>query len=244
MLWNMYLGANPSENSSTTTTPSDEVLTSGDKKEEASTTTTRSESLEDDKRSSTHDESILPSSNKTGFVCNSSDFRLLYWLDLFAAAIVPFSLMIVIDSILILFIFKSRKRIRSTAYKTNDTMRRISSKDRKFSITSISLNFIILLCNAPTTIFSIIHHENDPITPSIILFEDYLRFFFYAHYALGFFVQLAINSIIRKEFLKMFNLAGLVKKPSEVRSGHQSELRATTSPTPTTPTQPTVAVIS
>ena len=170
--------------------------------------------------------------------------RLDFDLDLFAAAIVPFSLMIVIDSILILFIFKSRKRIRSTAYKTNDTMRRISSKDRKFSITSISLNFIILLCNAPTTIFSIIHHENDPITPSIILFEDYLRFFFYAHYALGFFVQLAINSIIRKEFLKMFNLAGLVKKPSEVRSGHQSELRATTSPTPTTPTQPTVAVIS
>lgn len=241
----MYLGANPSDNSSTTTTPSDEVLTSGDKKEETSTTSpTRSESLEDDKRSSTHDESMLPSSNKTGYVCNSSDFRLLYWLDLFAAAIVPFSLMIVIDSILILFIFKSRKRIRSTAYKTNDTMRRISSKDRKFSITSISLNFIILLCNAPTTIFSIIHHENDPITPSIILFEDYLRFFFYAHYALGFFVQLAINSIIRREFLKMFNLAGLVKKPSEVRSGHLSELKTTTSPTPTTPTQPTVAVIS
>lgn len=137
------------------------------------------------------------------YYCSSRDYKLLYWLDLFAAAIVPFSFMIVIDAVLIVSIFRSRQRIRLLV----SDIRRISSKDRKFSITSISLNFVILIFNAPTTIFSMLHIGEDYAElPTVRLLQNFFHFLFYSHYALGFYIQLAVNSIIRKEFLRMMRL--------------------------------------
>lgn len=143
------------------------------------------------------------------YQCSSKNIKLIYWLDLLDAAILPFFFMITTDVILIVYIFRSRKRIKSHATNTIN-VNKISSKDRKFSITSISLNLIFFLFNAPTTIFSLISDDG-------LLIQNFLHFLFYSHYALGFYVQLAVNSIIRREFLRMMRLGKLIKK-NEMRA--------------------------
>lgn len=166
------------------------------------------------------------------YYCSSRDYKLLYWLDLFAAAIVPFSFMIVIDAVLIVSIFRSRQRIRLLVAD----IRRISSKDRKFSITSISLNFVILIFNAPTTIFSMLHIGEDYAQlPTVRLLQNFFHFLFYSHYALGFYVQLAVNSIIRKEFLRMMRLDVDANSGTDVNaksSNIVSELKVVANVTP------------
>lgn len=166
------------------------------------------------------DSSPAPDEPQTAnYVCSSHNAHILYWLDLMGAALVPFSLMIVIDVVLIVFIFKSRKRVKALVADNQ----KISSRDRKFSITSISLNFIILIFNAPTTIYSML--QIDQSNSQTLLVQNFFHFLFYSHYALGFYVQIMVNSIIRKEFLLMLRMDDLTKR-SEIRCSNQSELKA------------------
>jgi hypothetical protein len=117
-------------------------------------------------------------------------------LDLLNSNILPFSLMLMSSVALIVFIGKSRNRV-------NLTSNRVRSKDRKFAITALSLNMIFLVTNLPLAFYELFLSDSlaDSAGPDL---DSFLTFLFstllYTNYALDFFFQLTLNSLLRKEF--------------------------------------------
>lgn len=153
--------------------------------------------------------------------CNLNEHMKMHWLDLANAAVVPFTLMIMINIIILRYIFKSRKKINICPNA------RLSRRDRKFSITSISLNLIFLLLNAPTNIYSIVHEYQKIDVHLHKLLDTTFLLMFYSNYALNFYLQILVNSILRNEIVKMLspNRTSQSTGNSNLRMTNQSDLR-------------------
>jgi hypothetical protein len=138
-------------------------------------------------------------------------------MDLFNSTIVPFALLILISIVMIFVIFKSR--LRSSAARSSSSrglgssLNVISSKDRKFALTTISLNVLFLLLTLPATIFTNFSRNFDDNVEYII--NRTLVCVLYFNYSIGFFVQLAFNSIFRDELLRILKLTRIIKPNSE-----------------------------
>jgi hypothetical protein len=103
----------------------------------------------------------------------------------------PFLLMFIFSSLLILAIFESRNRvIRNIAEQRN------FKQDIMFSVTTISLNVIFLILNLPLSIIG--------FDTTFSNFEFRLcLYIFLCNYAVNFYVILTTNSLVRKEFGKI-----------------------------------------
>lgn len=132
------------------------------------------------------------SRNRTLCTFSNADFlQNLSFIDLLNRALIPFVLMIVFTSLLILTIQKSRRRIK-IRYSINEN--RTFKRDLKFSVSSILMNIIYLVLNLPRSLFTIVIAQHEPE----LLFTIYL---FYLSFAVNFYVILVSNSIFRKEFV-------------------------------------------
>jgi hypothetical protein len=107
----------------------------------------------------------------------------------------PFLLMLIFSSLLILAIFQSRNRLmRNIAEQRN------FKQDIWFSVTSLSLNIIFLILNLPLSIIN--------FSTSFSNFEFRLcLYIFFCNYAINFYVILFTNSMVRKELTTMFSKA-------------------------------------
>lgn len=131
------------------------------------------------------------------------DYLITAWMDFFNSTILPFLLMIFISLALILSIQKSRAKIHNSASKNAG----LSRRDRKFAITTLSLNLIFLILLGPVEFYGIFNNTNDPANSAYNNMIDYIALeLYYLNYAIGFYVQLVVNSLFRNEFLRFLKV--------------------------------------
>jgi hypothetical protein len=132
-------------------------------------------------------------------------------LDLFNSVIVPFSLMILLSAMLIASLIRTRSRVQPRGPNnicTNSLISNVSSlnkRDRKFAFTILAMNFFFLAMNLPILLFDAISFNTNGniISTIIILISVTLA---RSHLGTSFYIQVAINSLVRSEFLKLIRL--------------------------------------
>ncbi len=136
--------------------------------------------------------------NQTEIKCESP-FKWTSFLDLFQSTLIPFSLMILFTSITIKVVFNSRK---STSSNSNN-----KSKDMKFAISSIAINFLFLISNLPVFILDISSRYSDLFTnldSLFIVLHSLSLFILYINMGSTFFINYFFNSMFKKEAIKLF----------------------------------------
>jgi hypothetical protein len=135
---------------------------------------------------------VIDENNQT--VCN---FVHLYWqttigyIDLVNRLIVPFLLMIIFSILIIITIFRSRRRM-------NNRDNKILSKDIRFAITSITLNIFYILFSLPISIlFFLPQYWLNP-------FYVFLFIVFFLAYSINFYLIFLTNRLFRKGFYSIF----------------------------------------
>lgn len=125
------------------------------------------------------------------------DVTLMGWMDFVNSTALPFILMILLSSMVIVSLVRSRAKVNNLSSSSPQTLK-LSQRDRKFAITILSLNFIFLLLNLPVEIY-------DLFVPVSNLNRVYyfLVMLYYAHAGSSFYVQVAVNSLFRWEFLRI-----------------------------------------
>ena len=117
------------------------------------------------------------------------------FMDLVNYILLPFFLMIIFSSLLIAFIFKSRRRV----FLNNSVREKKRLKqDIKFSIISLSMNLLFVIMNMPLTIDLFLQYNDH--------FDVYtmLNYIYYASYSCRFYVFLT-NALIRRELFYIFS---------------------------------------
>ena len=107
------------------------------------------------------------------------------------SSIVPFFFMIIFTSLTIKAIFDSRKRSSSD----------LSSRDIKFAIVSIGYNAIFIVFTLPTLVYVMALYTMPNF--GVDLGYSVVIKFYYANFGMNFYINMAINSIFREEFLNL-----------------------------------------
>ena len=140
------------------------------------------------------------STNKTtySFKCTNYGYP-TDLLNIMNTTIVPFSLMFLFTFLTLKTLFKSRRKNNQIR---ND---QIKKRDVRFTKTSIALNIIFLLFNLPYGVFSILILRYKKFTGPDLehLLYSIVYITYYSSFGSVFFINLKVNSIFRKEFMKM-----------------------------------------
>lgn len=124
-------------------------------------------------------------------------------VDIVIGAAVPFTLMTMLSIATFVGVIKAHRRVKSIAKE--DRSRRTLVRDIRFGITMIVLNILFLLFNLPYRLFSFnIYSLGWLDYETQIIFRDIFYEFYEVYYSIIFFVQLAVNSQVRRELLKLF----------------------------------------
>lgn len=110
-------------------------------------------------------------------------------MDLLNSTLLPFVIMIALSIALVYCVRLVRSRVKS-------------KRDNRFIVSVISLNIIFLVLNLP--IATIALTGDDSIQNQLVLY--FFQYLVYLYYAIGFYVQLVVNSDFKNEFLKLVNL--------------------------------------
>lgn len=154
---------------------------------------------------------VTSSTNGTNVTMCKNNYNnfVIGWMDFFNSTAVPILLMIIFSWALILSIHKSRTRIHHANNKGTSNVR-----DRKFAMTSLSLNLIFLILLGPVELFNIVTATAGFTLTSSTLNYNLIAYVisepYYFNYAIGFYVQLVANSVFRKEFLKLLKKSKLL----------------------------------
>jgi hypothetical protein len=157
------------------------------------------------------------------YKCLPSNELLLFWLDLINSALLPFIFRLVLSLFSILVIVKSRQTLMISAETTNADAINKSRRQRdiKFGLTTIFLNLVFFVLNAPNPFYSAVTFFLD-INPELANMLDMLFLaFYYAYYALIFYLQLIVNNVVREELLKCILLLKKVDKSAKHLNGRR-----------------------
>lgn len=211
-----------------------------------STTTTKNvtiEDIDDDANYST-----------TVSYCDIGNERRLYWIDLINSSLLPFISMMITSTLTIVFIVRSRRRLSTSAISSSASRNGLASggggghtvstrlphlagisskraiRDRKFAITSVSLNVLFLILNVPAPFFGVVSTQVDIVDTSLNNFVGYLSLCcYYSYYAISFYVQLAVNSIVRERFVRFFKPGSsrvkIIKKMPTARASSMASFK-------------------
>lgn len=136
--------------------------------------------------------------------------QLMFVIDLVNVSIVPFGLMLFLSIATFLGVLRAHRRIKSLFSQTDIRSRRKLTRDIKFGVTIITLNFMFLVCVGfynLNRVFSFNPFDVETQFFSLICFNTVLEILFKNYFAMNFYVQLAVNSVVRKELLRF--IAGL-----------------------------------
>jgi hypothetical protein len=140
----------------------------------------------------------INSSNESLLICgfiNSNSDTMLSYMDGIFRAVIPFFLMLLFNLILIYALIASRKRIvENFLAEENQTF----YKEIKFAFSSILMNLIYILTQAPVSITITFDSFSTDLT-----FQSTV-YLFYMSYALNFYIILATNSLFRSKFFSLF----------------------------------------
>lgn len=134
---------------------------------------------------------------------NINHAKLIESIDL---VLLPFILMLSFSVATIWGIVKSRRNSHNST--NNLATSRLKARDIKFGITLICINLIFLMLNAPLRFLNIFHFVenviNNPFNNLVYLYITSTALDF--QYSSCFFIQLAVNSLVRREFLELCKL--------------------------------------
>ena len=134
------------------------------------------------------------------------------WMDMIESTLLPFICMLLFTSLTIILLFRSRKK--STLNNSNKLIRR---KDLRFALTSITLNFVFFLLNLPYGILSLTNMYNQDLSKNKDLYQLISSLFYlltFSNSATVFFINLAVNSMFRNEFMRLIQKKS-ISNPSE-----------------------------
>ena len=144
-----------------------------------------------------------PTVIKYCYYADTFSYKLLSMMFSVNRVIIPFSLMIICSILLIVSVFKMRKRIiqnfLSNNQQTNERNNRYK-RDIRLAVTTLLLNIIYLVLNAPLAIFLNLTNsvQQDLYGLWIVVNICFLSF------GINFYLILASNHLTRKEFLSFF----------------------------------------
>ncbi len=147
----------------------------------------------------------------------------LDWMDLFNSTIAPFVFMIFFTSLTVKLLFNVRNKLKrrkvydsknrfsknktknvknhenQRAYSESNTTR---SRDTKYAITSVTLNFIFFILNIPICVFQLVRDYGTSNTE--ILVDYIVSMLYYINFGSLFYINIMVNSIFREEFFDLF----------------------------------------
>ena len=128
------------------------------------------------------------------------------WVDIFEILhqiMIPFVLMFLFTFMMVKYVFKSR--IKTTNFSTSSS--NTSSNDRKFAISSTTINIMFLLFNFPHFEMYFFKQYSNLYQNSLQLFsllEALTYFLLYVNLITTFFINYIVNSMFKSEFEIMF----------------------------------------
>lgn len=151
--------------------------------------------------------------------CWSYDSQASNISDFVNTALLPFSLMFASSVATIYGVIASRRRLRKDTdfrkYSPQDC--RVFARDVRFGITIIVLNVIFFVTNAPSPLSNAITQNNfNSDSDSIHILIAISTFSYYSFYCLIFYLQLAVNSLVRRHFFALLGVRFNVAKSSTV----------------------------
>lgn len=127
--------------------------------------------------------------------------QFFWWMDIFNSTLIPFIAMTIPTVATIYILFNSKRKFS-----------KITTRDYKFAITSISLNFLFFLLNLPITLVFLIESyvEIDENTSYLIyLITDLI---YHIYYGSMFYLNCIVNSVFLVEFLTMTRMRKISEK--------------------------------
>ena len=145
------------------------------------------------------------------YICDTSTMSFLnifFIFYLFEASIIPFIIMIISSVLTIRLLLNSRNSIENIGSLNNER----KSRDIKYAISSIAINFMFIVFKIPILTFYAMMAFNFSYNVYLIQF-GFIFFFFVS--SSNFVIHLISNSLFRREFLVFFRL---VNSSSQVSS--------------------------
>jgi hypothetical protein len=111
-----------------------------------------------------------------------------------SSTLVPYGIMVVSSIILIVFVIKSRMRIK---HLENSKEKKSLKKEIRFGMTILLLNFFFVILNLPICVANYFDNLND-------FMYDFIAYIFMISFCINFYILAVFNTIIRKEVDEMF----------------------------------------
>lgn len=151
---------------------------------------------------------VVPRSQFQSQQCFLADIKLVSLISLIIGSLVPFVLMSVLSIATLVGVLRGRKRLTIFTAINNRDWYLKRMRDLKFGVTLLVLNLLFLLFNFPQHL-SIVLNINpfDPYEDPIktYVFARILYALYQAYYSIVFFVQLAVNNIVRQELWEVLD---------------------------------------
>jgi hypothetical protein len=130
--------------------------------------------------------------------CNFYDLNAIYivsYLDLTFRLLIPFLFMVLITIILIYTLIESRRRIITNFLpEQNQTF----NKEIKLAVSSICLNLIYILTQAPISFTDLFCTNN-----CLLIVTNFTYYLSYLYYGINFYIILLTNTLFRSSFCKL-----------------------------------------
>ena len=136
------------------------------------------------------------------FICDITTIGFLtihMTLVLIDSCLIPFVVLTITSILTIRVLIKSSNSIERTGNMSKERR----SRDRKYAITSVTLNTIFIVLKLPSTIFLLMFASYSYFD---VYFYNIGNLLFFLNSSIGFLVFLVTNSLFRREFLVLFRL--------------------------------------
>ena len=154
------------------------------------------------------------------FICdvNSIGFFTIHMtLIIIETCLIPFVILMITSILTIRVLIKSSNSIERIGKLTKER----KSRDRKYAISSMTLNIILIVLKLPLTIFYILFAFYSYYD---VYYYNIATLLFFLNASLGFFVHIITNSLFRREFLVLLRLVKNRNNESSVNSSLTNRL--------------------
>lgn len=145
-----------------------------------------------------------------------NSLKLLFKLDLVNSSAIPFAIMLVTSLATLTGVVRAHQRIKQSRARPTRSSSTASSlsqraliRDLKFGLTIIVLNVLFFICNFVYCLQNVIDMNPFDLEHgyffSFLIMESIISNLSNYYYSICFYVHLGVNSLVRREFVKMFS---------------------------------------
>lgn len=131
-------------------------------------------------------------------MCLLMNFNQIRLVDLIMGSLLPFILMVVLSLATLAGVLRAHKRLKSMMVINNKRAR-----DVKFGVTMLVVNLVFFVLNFPEHLNLVFNLNPYNDTVRYFVFGCVLVFLYEIYYSIVFYVQLAVNSIVRRDLCEL-----------------------------------------